>query len=77
MISLEALRLHNTFAPANACVELTGIVTHRSSQISIPKQADVVVSLNTIKSLIPKSIPVSLYVSGNNTFHLVLVIPLH
>ena len=48
MISLEALRLHNTFAPANACVELTGIVTHRSSQISIPKQADVVVSLNTI-----------------------------
>ena len=48
MISLEALRLHNIFAPASAWVELTGIVTHRSSHISIPKQADVVVSLNMI-----------------------------
>ena len=50
MISLEALRLHNTLAPASAWVELTGIVTHRSSHISIPKQADVVASLNTIWS---------------------------
>ena len=48
MISLEALRLHNTFAPANAWVELTGMVTQRSSQISMPKVADVVVSLNTM-----------------------------
>ena len=48
MISFEALRLHNTLAPASAWVELTGIVTHRSSQISTPRQANVVVSLNTI-----------------------------
>ena len=48
MISFEALKLHNTLAPAKAWVELTGMVTQRSSQISIPKLADVVVSLNTM-----------------------------